>query len=1157
MSKLDTTTFKQFDKIVKEREGSLDNYRRRINAWKRRWGYLDPKMYDPLTTEFAENLLNRTKNRWAHDRSAALDQITGNVYSEVRTKELGSISGGHYLSLQYGMRTAINRGDLSIQPGLRVNNPNSAIYNRDFPSDKMPEQCMKLYKDKTGNKPSGSVCFVNSQAAVERYQFFYPDDKIKSVTVLGHGVVAVEPENSSSKMKDRMKHLGGMPSSFEVMKRAEGGDQEAPLAEKPLGNAAKLDGITGKENKAVAALDALPEDHAMKQVATSAVSLLKGLQKALANVKDSEKFEKNPLIDNSLRALETVVKALPTMAQDSARFFGTYEAMLDEVYIILAAAKPYDAEAFKKAAGTSLKQRAPVLKGFNEDVEQSSYLVSSGMDAITTGWQAAAMLAGGSKQAASLAGRGERDPDYFEVGEIISDTKLGDSGGVLTATLNPSLPRTTKAEDKANAWDADVLIEKVQEKLTQQEKGKPLVLLLDVTIEKESAEDGSSELNRVLKAFKAPIEEGTLKLVLAKSYQKYPSLGSGKVMAGSVTILAKSDDATADAAKNLQGAEEKLDWMANDESQLLTHFLTEGAGSEVPMIAKAAESAKFAQQFCTGGKGWDNYQEGLPFVLVGDMGPYLKCAKLKKQNYTEVGKLVQSSGSDLKDSFAFLGTSYLNGVPTEKGGGCRITLGQESREEVVEKLWGIGTIVCGRSPKPPLEPKEILDHSKKAIDNACDDVGKNADLACWSATAIRIIEQTGEDVGGLRTQLSEVEKARANGEPDSDKENALRLALTNALSRSEGKSANPLKDKLDLVACAFPPVIPEEVRKGNDPDAMRASLERKWQGPGTAGDETRFAPNIVASCLNLLAGAFGPELADDEDCAKIEALYEAAIGSGLNGVSPGACTKLINGWARLQQAKLKDPTTQKAALADTARNAQLLPYREDKAKLLADCVPDEAMELAEPAERGPLIKALFGPLDLDARALFINALILKQDYHKAQACLEALRADLEAARDRKVELVQPERLTGTPSTEGTGPAPMDADEINERLEELGFLETKLLSSMGTEASFAAALAPAKGGFNGLGRRMGRWAPQICHGATPEAATLTRVAVRIEQMMAMIPGATKEALAGFPRELMGFGPELEKVPPFGRKVMSQLLQVLVNAFHERQKQLGGK
>ena len=578
--------------------------------------------------------------------------------------------------------------------------------------------------------------------------------------------------------------------------------------------------------------------------------------------------------------------------------------------------------------------------------------------------------------------------------------------------------------------------------------------LLDITVEKESDNEGKSELDRVMAAFKVPIEAGELKVVLAKSYQKYLSLGSGKVMAGSVTVLAKEGDGTdtdpvANATKSLTEAEASLDWMQNDDSQLLAHFLTEGSDGEVPMLKHAANNAAFAQKMSSGG-GWLNYEPDLPFVMVKQEIPQLPCRK-RASNLDEnagfemtMGTLINHCGADYKDSFAFLGTSYLTGVPVENGEACRITLGQDTEAEVVEKLWSIGHVAAKTKDGSEIGPKAIATAAAKVADSACKEVSDKAKLSAWAEKAIGIAKRNGVDVKALEADWAKYRQQLENPENPIDgvkSPEEMRTALKQALEASHGRSKNKLGDQLEITSSAFPMRVPEKTRKGDDVGAMVASVAPTRQGQGKAqpSDETRFAPNIVASCLNLMAAAYGPEDADAGDLATIEQLYEAAIGAGLQGVSASAQTKIIAGWTRLQKDKLLNPATRKETLGKVAETAKTLPHPEDRARVLSDSISDEAFESAEPDDRDQIAQDLTGGLDFDLRMIFVSKLATMKQFAKARACIAAFRKQL-----KEGEAVRPDRVSGSPDNASGAPVALGAEEVEKRLRQLQNLETVML-----------------------------------------------------------------------------------------------------------------
>ena len=134
----------------------------------------------------------------------------------------------------------------------------------------------------------------------------------------------------------------------------------------------------------------------------------------LARQLRAERMNRDPLLTNSLAQLQTLVAAMPSMSNDMPRFTKLFDLLTDEMHIILSRTKPYDDAFFKQAASAQLKERAPSMKNMGKDVEVVPHMVSSGMDALTTGVVAARKALG---QRAELVGDGA---NYFETPAIMS-----------------------------------------------------------------------------------------------------------------------------------------------------------------------------------------------------------------------------------------------------------------------------------------------------------------------------------------------------------------------------------------------------------------------------------------------------------------------------------------------------------------------------------------------------------------------------------------------------------------------------------------------------------------------------------------------------------------------------------------------------------------
>ena len=1080
-----------------------------------------------MEKDFATALLKRTKDKWAFDRSVVSDQLSRKNFGELRQNDLKAIDGNGYLSEQYGLKTARNK-NVRDRGGLRMINSKSTDYNRDIPGWTVKTVCEDVYRQKKKLTPKDKlpdgINFINSAAALERYKFFYGEEDLWTTEDLGHGVQAVLPTNKvvrpdrrvsddpdpCDRFDKRMQHLGGTPSVFEAIKqRAVTG--KAPVlpegGEQPSANDKLLTEVVGKENKALGVLKAVPDGHPMKSMAKAASSLVAGLETALLEKAKTDTFKKDPLVANGLKTLQAIVDALPTLLEDSARFLNAYEAMIDELYLVLASAKPYDGKSFKQAAGKSLSQRAPALNDYAKDVTTGSYLVSSGMDAISTAWQAATKLTG---QSGAKPLVGTDTPEYFEVSGLFDGTKPGGSDDIMTAVLNPSTPQTG-AGDSDKGWDAGKLVAAVTERL----KAKKLVLVLDVTVEKAGEKDGESDLNLVMKELKGPVEDGTLKIVLAKSYQKYPSLGSGKIMAGSISIIAKQDPSgegakpTGDAVKFLENTEGDLNWIGNDESQMMTHFLSAAPQSELDLGGRAAENAAFALSTCMPTGGPIKAAKDLPFLLVKsppDLGPSGEIF----QQY------MSAMGSDQRDSFGFLSSSHLyvpyapkegdeNGVP-----GQRITFGQESPDEVIEKFWAIGhcalddDIAKKLAKRDPAGAGAVADKASAAIAGAAQKVIGDATLVSFADAALKILtarygdkpeESKQKALAGLAIAIQGHKKAIEGGKTD-PKEKELRDRIDELLKTSEKESKNPIADQLQLIGCAFP-VKDRATEEGgstqsdlqSNPDFMRANKETVWQGPGEPDPAAQFAPNIAASCLKLLDVAYGGNLAtlDEDNAKKVAGLYDAVLSTGLEDLSPGARTKVVNGWAKTQTAALAGDDTCAKACGDLARNAERMTYKEDRANLLKNVVPDSAIKamkqrieaaekevaalekeikekaLGEDSEQAmalakkkedrqkdqsaldATLQTMFGPLDVEARVVLMKDLILKKDFHKTMACFDRFDADLKRALRGGAEMVKPEQLSGRAS--GRAPQALSEAEISEVVKQLELVRTSLEQAM--------------------------------------------------------------------------------------------------------------
>ncbi|MGW4641770.1 hypothetical protein ACWEN6_24845 [Sphaerisporangium sp. NPDC004334] len=131
-----------------------------------------------------------------------------------------------------------------------------------------------------------------------------------------------------------------------------------------------------------------------------------------------------------------------------------------------------------------------------------------------------------------------------------------------------------------------------------------------------------------------------------------------------------------------------LDLTGNDEAQLVIHMLRHGHRDELALVRHAAGNAEFVDEFCwpidpKDRKLGSSYVEGIPLLLRG-------------APTGRVDKLFETLAMiDRRDSFSFLRTSYVGGIP---GPYARINTGHESRESMVEYFYAFGHLATSTLP---------------------------------------------------------------------------------------------------------------------------------------------------------------------------------------------------------------------------------------------------------------------------------------------------------------------------------------------------------------------------------------------------------------------------------------------------------------------------
>ena len=507
---------------------------------------------------FGRELQRRQGDRWAGDRSIALDQIGTDVFSARRSAQLAKIAGAENLASVYGLRTA-GRFDTVEQPGLWIRNDNSPMYQRSDPKVDFQQQCIAIYRSQTGDLGGGSdLVFVHSKGAYERLrvQLKRRSDLADPILdfeslpeVRGLFAIKCRDAETAAEVRKQITFVGGTPSNYEVLKNFEAIQPPAreEVSAPQLSNDAPPENDAGPESGArlendtllkrivstgedgpVAASAILPHEHPMRAVAKAEGALVSGLLTTFEATMTEPAFRDSPIIGNSLNMLYGLVASASTMAEDLPRFFSLYQAILDEIFIILAVARPYGEPEFKAAALDALKARAGGSFDSLQIAPPASYLVSTGMEAIVVGLEAGRTLTG--TQSIEFLSTKEDDylPDYFEVPGVISQERSS-STRVLAAVLNPSTPRRRADADPSGdtrSWDVETLIRQLQSRVAERASPEqPVVLVLDISVEKPGAEQNTSDLATLLQAYQADINEGRLKLATVQELSEIPEPG--------------------------------------------------------------------------------------------------------------------------------------------------------------------------------------------------------------------------------------------------------------------------------------------------------------------------------------------------------------------------------------------------------------------------------------------------------------------------------------------------------------------------------------------------------------------------------------------------------------------------------------------------------
>ncbi len=625
----------------------------------------------------------------------------------------------HSLIKNYGLLMAQNKQPLANHDGLRLAHPRSTTYLRD--SHAAVDGLFTEVITKANLPPLAQHhhrLLVNADILAKLETLLGPSNNNQS---LYHKLFAEDPtiENIGSGLKvlnvrlrdgalteqeafmgetnklEALKHIlntiGATPSTY--VAEAYMQPALAPLPANPaLDNENRMQTLA--DGPVMAELAKLAEQPTgMGAMASAAQNLVVGLS---GHIPDDQRT--NPLIDNSLQQIEKLLNVMVASGEHPEQFSKAFNFLIEELQIVLTEAKPYRPQDFESGLAAVRMDRTPILNDLPENGITVGY-ASSGMDALSTAFAAAKTMHQGGQVEQVI--QGGDNLNYFEVPELLKGGQLGNANEpIITAALNPSTPQAS-----VNIQD---LAAKVNRRIQDH---NPTTLILDVTIESDT-----TKLNDLMTALKSKIDDGSLNVILCKSYQKYGSLGSAKVMAGSITMVNNGDDKFNPAKQFMTDSCDRLGNLAVDgtgkmvkgESQFLTHLIRCTSANEIQLIKDAAQKAQFIDRFVwppSSDRSLDSSVPALPFVVRGDA-----------VGATSASGRLNTSGIELRDSFSFLNTSYLVVTPPGSPAFLRLNPGHESPSRMVEQFFAVGHLSSQQGGYPALVSQTMITKKMNMVD---------------------------------------------------------------------------------------------------------------------------------------------------------------------------------------------------------------------------------------------------------------------------------------------------------------------------------------------------------------------------------------------------------------------------------------------------------
>ncbi len=648
------------------------------------------------------------------------------TYSQLRRDDSGLTAlkdtTQEHLVSQIGFRTApTQRND----KGLSAQNELTSTYWRSTFAKTLPD-FMKMLRTKV--KIEDGDLLVNSPRVKKRLEMMLGKDVTDQLTIVpleGTTGVSVlkgvrQLLRSDINWDSIMHELGAAPSAYQLYELMDLGKQEPPTNVKVDTRADLIALMTSSK------FSRLQEMARSEGQLATVCAMVEHLVLGLTDENGPDRFD--ALTASALNSMDRLVEIIVANERNPSAAMRAADLMMDEIGLVVAAAKNYHTADYWATMRDITLERAPKIKPLvtQNQIQLESHLMSSGMDSLST-----ALYIALSARDQDKVSRKTEEIDYFETGMLLDSLKKGKTvqprEDVLVAALNPSSPFVAPSTEN--------LVKDVRDALKSRKKGDPpFALILDTTIQMAAkSTDDPTQLDAVLDGLKDLIADGSLEVFLCKSFQKYASFGTGKVAAGDLTMLSKRgnlDSAWSRAEALLQ--EFDLDLAAHDEGQLIIHMLKHGHRDELALIDHASENAKFVDEFCwpiqaDPGLGYaqgSKYVDGIPLLLrstpTGKVG----------------GIFGRLAGVDQRDSFSFLRTSYVGGIPgpwpkaDTENYYVRINTGHEPKEKMVENFYAFGHLSSGLFPNgdkadPPIDlgqlaPETVIQHLN-AVPTAASD----------------------------------------------------------------------------------------------------------------------------------------------------------------------------------------------------------------------------------------------------------------------------------------------------------------------------------------------------------------------------------------------------------------------------------------------------